>query len=1044
MAKKLTPDMVSDVLRFSSVRPSERLERIREGFQFLMYDQSQYVRDFGISVNPTPLRVKGRILPHPTLQYAQNQTVMPHNGAWKSKMFATPGRITGMILINMVANLPDADAIKVGNELLIACKAGGIGQPQKPPILLRRDANQTNYPKMFEEALAEHRRQRQTEANLIVFILVNQGTAAYPRIKHAGDTKLGVATQCLLMNKCVGARSDYFSNVSLKVNVKLGGVNVLPARGTSRYLGDPNNPTLFLGADVMHSKVPGEEGIGKPSFPAVVGSVDLHGAKYIGVGTAQDTREEMIQKLDESVGIKKAFTNSKLAVPPLTVVIVGKRHHIRWDPANDPEKDRSGNAPAGTIVDSTITSPVEFDFYLQAHAGIIGCCRAMHCNVILDENLFTPDEIQTLTFALCHVYARSTRSVSLPAPVYYAHLLCARADHRYDPDSDYHFEKSLPFSMTSAQKQEWLENSIGAFLPLHERTKHESVDLEEVALTSPIDMSDNALIAHGRTWETIESTLPGLWDEIDSSTKLGGGTVPYFDATLAPLHALRTLLDRQIALQQRAHNDLLPIYRLPRPILIGILQHAYNFFDRNGWHLELSELRRYAQVSTYWRDIILSTPWFWRAVRNEDGRAVQELCLRRNTPAGVIVWSRKASTREVDIYMRRMIRVAERWEVVYVEGRASNVLFDCLSRLPPGLKDLTVRLMATPTRVLPLTDGATLCHVSLRHVALPWDSVRLRALRSLELRELRSHLPSLQQLVTIVSSSRQLSVLVLDDWSNGEVLPGFAEDSARLADTQITLSSLEILVITQIHPHAASFLLTHIATPNACCITAHDFHFSAFSDPAGLLRLFRPTLRWPRFIRFEYRSRRDDRIGFQTGPGSSYTLGMLYTRMHTPGLSVRCSMAGATEAEWSNLFSCLAEGEVEVTMELWDYGHPSPDEESAATTYPPFPLKSLDHLRTLSGINFRPGFDASEMLRYLTAPGVCPRLKRLACFSLYTGLDEDIIVFVQGRYAGNEAGGEDGGRGSIGPLESLDVPHELVDSLRARPEMAPFLDVLGW
>ena len=37
---------------------------------------------------------------------------------------------------------------------------------------------------------------------------------------------------------------------------------------------------------------------------------------------------------------------------------------------------------------------------------------------LLDENNFQPDGLQQLSFALCHVYARSTRSVSIPAPVY--------------------------------------------------------------------------------------------------------------------------------------------------------------------------------------------------------------------------------------------------------------------------------------------------------------------------------------------------------------------------------------------------------------------------------------------------------------------------------------------------------------------------------------------------------------------------------------------------------------------------------------------------
>ncbi|CAL9117838.1 unnamed protein product [Musa textilis] len=89
---------------------------------------------------------------------------------------------------------------------------------------------------------------------------------------------------------------------------------------------------------------------------------------------------------------------------------------------------------AGTVVDTKICHPAEFDFYLCSHAGIQGTSRPAHYHVLWDENNFTADEMQTLTNNLCYTYARCTRSVSIVPPAYYAHLAAFRARFYMDPE----------------------------------------------------------------------------------------------------------------------------------------------------------------------------------------------------------------------------------------------------------------------------------------------------------------------------------------------------------------------------------------------------------------------------------------------------------------------------------------------------------------------------------------------------------------------------------------------------------------------------------
>ena len=112
--------------------------------------------------------------------------------------------------------------------------------------------------------------------------------------------------------------------------------------------------------------------------------------------------------------------------PKVTLIIVQKRHHTRFIPT-DPVDRRCNNIPPGTVVDTECVHPTDFDFYLCSHFGVQGTSRPTHYVVIHDDNGFKADDLQKLTYYLCHVYAKCNRSISIPAAVQYAHLAAYRA-----------------------------------------------------------------------------------------------------------------------------------------------------------------------------------------------------------------------------------------------------------------------------------------------------------------------------------------------------------------------------------------------------------------------------------------------------------------------------------------------------------------------------------------------------------------------------------------------------------------------------------------
>lgn len=58
-----------------------------------------------------------------------------------------------------------------------------------------------------------------------------------------------------------------------------------------------------------------------------------------------------------------------------------------------------------------------------------GTSKPAHYYVLHDDNKYTSDEVQHICYQLCHLYGRCPRSVSLPAPVYYADLVAMRAKY---------------------------------------------------------------------------------------------------------------------------------------------------------------------------------------------------------------------------------------------------------------------------------------------------------------------------------------------------------------------------------------------------------------------------------------------------------------------------------------------------------------------------------------------------------------------------------------------------------------------------------------
>ncbi|XP_033207936.1 protein argonaute-2-like [Belonocnema kinseyi] len=461
--KKMNELQTSNMIRQAATPADARRQKILDTFNAVRHNHSPCMKEFGLSIGGEFEKVNARVLNAPTLTYnEQDRDVRVMKGVWRASRFNVGKDLPdeSWTILNL-DNRTREDALRNLEQLLRggASSLGmNIGRAVTPYAQMQPPTrNLQEIIKFFNEAKARKLR--------LVFVVVpDRPPNVYSKVKQVAELNVGVLTQCLksftVQRKLNPAT---VGNILLKVNAKLDGVNhTLHKTSKPRCLFEP---CMIVGADVTH---PAPDAMGIPSIAAVAASHDPKAFKYHIEIRLQPPRAEIIQHLEEIMIIQlktfyqktshkprriifyrdgvsegqfpqvmhhelTAIRNACRKVepgyePPISFFVVQKRHHIRLFPADARNSDdRNGNVQAGTIVDTEITHPSHIDFYLVSHASIQGTARPTKYRCLWDDNKMSEDEIEQLTYYLCHMFSRCTRSVSYPTPTYYAHLAAFRA-----------------------------------------------------------------------------------------------------------------------------------------------------------------------------------------------------------------------------------------------------------------------------------------------------------------------------------------------------------------------------------------------------------------------------------------------------------------------------------------------------------------------------------------------------------------------------------------------------------------------------------------
>ncbi|KAK3302926.1 ribonuclease H-like domain-containing protein [Chaetomium strumarium] len=484
---KLFGDQTAKMIALAQLKPIHSAKVItRDGFQVIgigsqpgesapLFPSRPHTEVLGPSRTLAPTR--GRKLDAPRVLYSNKQSPTMESGWWVlgEKGFLKSGKSARWAMLPIDRFLAE-EWKKLIKQIDGDMTRRGFAQ----------DARKTQ--REFQNVLTKKFRElREAGYNFLFVLLPGKDIDRYNMVKTAGDIEVGIDTVCLVQKNALNdrrmhKRDQYWDNILLKANLKLGGVNHTVECDAAETILSQRR-AMVVGYDVTHA-VPGAGGTSS-SIIGIVANVDSNLAQWPATVAFQtEENKEIVNaikcfqqllgphlerwakfnarknktKYPEALiiyrdGVSEGQYNHVIeqestlipSSPKITIVIVGKRHHTRFYPKNEQAADEKGNPKPGTIVDRSITSQFLWEFYLQAHEAIQGTARPTHYVVVVDEffganfgqeqdklKIAQPyrnaaDVLEDFTHTLSYCLGRATRSTAVCVPAKLADKVCDRA-----------------------------------------------------------------------------------------------------------------------------------------------------------------------------------------------------------------------------------------------------------------------------------------------------------------------------------------------------------------------------------------------------------------------------------------------------------------------------------------------------------------------------------------------------------------------------------------------------------------------------------------
>ena len=298
-------DLQTDQMKLVAARgPGENARRIANGACRVIGFQGNNptLTAFGVGVDSRMLVIKGRILPPPPVTYRAKSQIVPIGASWnmRGKQFATSPKLMKWSFLKLGGTRLQKEHVDLFRKTL---KDYGIDSdgPSNPPgfdAALPSPENDDSIKNIFRDM-------SKLGIKIVLVILPRKCAATYARVKYWGDVRTGIHSVCVLAQK-LQKGPQYYANVALKINLKMGGANQLLPQQLG-FLNDEN--TMVVGIDVTH---PAPKSMAEtPSIAAVVASIDNHYAQWPGSIRCQKSKQEMVSTLNLMMQERLRLWNTK-------------------------------------------------------------------------------------------------------------------------------------------------------------------------------------------------------------------------------------------------------------------------------------------------------------------------------------------------------------------------------------------------------------------------------------------------------------------------------------------------------------------------------------------------------------------------------------------------------------------------------------------------------------------------------------------------------------------------------------------------------------